>query len=289
MELFNLISTLALATSITSAGSLLSNREFQSSHTHHQLFQQDPNNWGDVDLNDFIVPSHYLTLNINHQANTPSAADINYNLAPNEKLPQIIRYLGPDLDSRYYNFEKLYFKTGYTVFKDAVDLTKGVDFSILDQNATTASKVWNPRVEDITLGTWKSYNLTFENLDNHTSFNFSLNLCNFDQKNPDFTLKKDDAHLPSMYHNGIPTGFNHPVKVSSHITNSTSEDITALDFTQTLKDPVTGNTIGQFNNAKAAGFFLNPLQYTFNFQTSQTWGNNYYNNHTFPSKQFRLI
>ena len=290
MKLFNLISTFALSTSLASAGSLLYNHEFTGTPTHHQLFQQNPDNWGDVNLNDFIVPSHYLTLNANNQANDPSLADVNYNLSSSSETKDItIQNLGAKLDNKYQKFEGLYnLKQLLFQTETANPNNLNTDFSILDQNATTASKVWNPHVGDITLGTWKSYNLTFENLLNHTSFNFSLNLFNFDQKNPNFTIKKDDAHLPSMYHSGIPTGFNHPVKVSSHITNSAADDITALDFAQALKDPITGNTIGQFNNAKAAGFFLKPLQYTFNFQTSQTWGNNHYNNHTFQSKTISI-
>ena len=270
---------------ITSFG--LANHSNSNNNQNYVFKKQNSANWGDVNLNDFVVPNHYLATHFYGnlpQAINPAQADINYNLTSQKESALALTYgIGLSLDNRYQNYLHKY-KLSNNLFSEEIGkgrLFPTNEYTIIDQATNKNWSPWNSATPK--WGDWSSYNLTFQNLLNNTSFNFSLNLTDFDTAS-DFTIANNDANLPSMDNQHIPVGFQ-PKQISSHITNTAPNDMTALDFSQPLYDKNQNNRpIGHFGTIDAAGFFLNSLTYKFRFHTSQLWGNNLYNDHPLPTQ-----
>ncbi len=136
------------------------------------------------------------------------------------------------------------------------------EYVIIDQSTNqplaVAQKLLN------TTGYWASYNLTFKNLLNGTSFNFSLNLTHF-PLDVFGVAHSIIFNSTSQSHSGL-------FKIWNNHANYFNVVVT-IDFNQMLTvkvDNVTEN-IADFGTDAAAAFFLNQIHYHYWFSTYIDW------------------
>ncbi len=228
------------------------------------------NTWKETNLNDFKVPSHNLSMTICKDdslqiAINPSQADINLNIYNKGNWKVLYYRLGVALDHKYQKF--LYV---YGLDEDLFEHTIGEsprlpsqDYTIIDKST---NKTWIPFNDfDPNYGDWASYNLTFKNLLNKTSFDFSLNLTYFN-----LTDFSPDNSISFGSTNSSPKPFlqwiwdNQP-----HYFN----DIATIDFTEMINTEVNGikKNVADFGTDAAAAFFLNQIHYHYWFYTYVDW------------------
>ena len=176
------------------------------------------NPWNAIDLRDFVVPNHHLNIQ-NQQATDPSQADLNIDFYVNHTDKDIVFSLLQALDSKYKKYNYKYLKEN-DYFVDNLppeQYTKSYDIINTD-----TGEPWNIpiAVGNSQINGYSSYNLALENKDTNTSFDFSLNLADFDTV--DYTSSNSlhvKANLPNMDMNSGPLYGNQAKYFNSHTTN----------------------------------------------------------------------
>ena len=227
-----------------------------------------PNPWNAIDLRNFVVPNHHLNIQ-NHQATDPSQADLNIDFYVNYTNYDIINYLLQALDDKYQQFNHHYFKGEDLYFEDKLSFDNyKYSFDIID---TDTEEPWNIpiAVGNSQTNGYSSYNLALENKETNTSFDFSLNLADFDIV--DYSGVNSlhvKANLPNMDMTSDSLYGNQAKYFNTH--TNTGQDQTALDFNQMIQSE-NGYNIGKFNNANATSFFLQPFAYSFKYNDYIDW------------------
>ena len=229
--------------------------------------KENPDSWKEVNLNDFMVTNHHLSLEtgqdlLPHAINV-GQADINLNLdiSDTTTIFDIIDNIGKQLDIKYHNFEYYYFGAKkYHLFADetGVESNWKNKFVIINQSTNQALE---RDAKLSTLGEWASYNLTFKNLLNGTSFNFSLNLTHF-------SLDVFGVPHSIIFNFKTSPSINHLYTIWNNQANYFN-DVDIINFNQMLTatvDNITEN-VADFGTDAAAAFFLNQIHYHYWFYT----------------------
>ena len=211
---------------------------------------------------------------VRHQAQDPEKVDINVNYSEyNGDEASLKNVIISKLNSKYWNYINAFNFKPLTEnkseeqiqFYDPQNDGNAVfnDFNIANLNSLNA----NPA-----LGDWRTFNLKLVYLPNNSSFEFSLNLCHFDladySGSTSINLSDNQQNLPTMntwkdiYHKGSPWYF-----FSNVPDDETHRDV-VLNV-NTIKDFSSGTTVAGFQTVKQAGFFLDPLLYTYSFNLYQ--------------------
>ena len=236
--------------------------KIQNNDNYFNKFKNQQNQtWQNTNLNDFIVPYHQLNIQNNH-AVIPSSTDININIDQRTRRKQFLENLGNYIDKKYSKFIENYALNPHLFYNQTSQnpILPNDDFNIID---LTTNLTWVFFPVTLNVGHWISFNLQFVNLLNNSSFNFSINITNFDLK--EYSSKKSiniKATLPSMDLFQKVWDQGHPWYFYSHVTNKSD---VVMDFKNIQAS--NGDQIGIFENNNQAGFFLKPLQYTYNFNT----------------------
>ncbi len=201
------------------------------------------------------------------QAQNPENVDINVNYSEyngqDDRLKDVIL---SKLNSRYWNYFNAFAKLKLFTqieseeqiqFCDPQNHNKAVfnDFNITNLDSLNANPAW---------GFWKTFNLKLVYWPNKTSFEFSLNLCHFDVADYSGStgiILDNTQNLPTMqtwkdiYHEGSPWYFF----------SSVPDDGKHRDVVFNLGKMIDsdGVDVGSFQTAHQAGFFLDPLSYTY--------------------------
>ena len=208
--------------------------------------------WSQFDLRDFVAPNHKLNIN-NNQAIDPSQADLNINIDADDNKDSIINKIITALDKKYINFERRYvhYSKYFASNLNIGDYTHSFDFlNQADGGKWDISKA----IDNLKLGGFSSYNLSMENLETNTSFNFSLNLTHFDLDNKTIDFTKPDT-FPGG--GGIP--FLH--KEFYIYSGNTPHYANTNTLTANMNEYV--NVTNPQYYATIDSFFLNPISYSY--------------------------
>ena len=249
-------------------------------HSFHPTKKFSSNGISNINFSD-LNQGYYAKI-VGNKAQNPENVDINVNYyeynGDDAKLKEVIL---TKLDFRYSNYfnafptllypftenqseEQIQFCDPQNISQPKAPVNAVFkDFNIANLNSLGA----NPA-----LGDWRTFNLKLVYLPNNTSFEFSLNLCHFDlldySGSTSITLNNNKQNLPTMktwkdiYHEGSPWYF-----FSTVADDDTNKDV-VLNVSQ-IKDFASGAKVAKFDTVHQAGFFLDPLSYTYSFEIYQ--------------------
>ena len=221
----------------------------------------------------YYANTFYQDFNV-HEAQHPANVDININIPDlrwsNDELISDILF---KLNKRYEEYVNLFYQHLYYIFNsfnskiqfynpqnDGENVYN--DFSINTLNALGLMPE---------SGQWKTFNLKLVNLKNNTSFEFSLNLCNFPNDMDEMTFQ----NLPSTYkYKHVPnTGDSGINYINSYINNAESGNPDRVLNINNIQQPDEyGNleTVASFDTADQIDFFLNPFTYHYKYHIWET-------------------
>ena len=261
-----------ILTSISLLSGSLTNLGYLHFYDNFHATKKSPSNSiSNINFDNFNH-GYYAHIVERHQAQDPEKVDINVNYSEYGGSDVLLKeVILTKLDSRYqYYFNVLYFKNflqnegeEQIQFCDPQHDDNAVfnDFNIA--NLTSLGDIPS-------LGEWRTFNLKLVYLPNNSSFEFSLNLCDFDLEdyggsnsiNLSNGQQYQQYNLPTMntwkdiYHEGSPWYF-----FSTVADDPTHKDV-VLNVNQ-ITDLVSGVNVAKFDTTVQAGFFLDPLSYTY--------------------------